>query len=505
MQDQVIRAEHDSLEGYLNSVLTPKQLERVLLTNFNHWIFAQGALADTSLVLNDMGSEVFLAFWASKTPMLDVAWSTSPTLATIFRAPSREQGIQRALVESGIPKNNLLKPPIKHWKPRGELVIPGDLTRTNIRAMRYRGADLGRAILQVHPTTETPLTDAFLWPRKWVQQAARSFAFVFDQTLETIESRNITAIAVYNGRFLHDRAAAAAAQSAGLPIMSYDLGGLETDFDLTVDETHDWDALQRRMLAMYESWDPAERDELGSKWFLQRIQHLDPLNKKFVEVQKIGKSIELPLDKKTVVYFSSSGDEIAELDLDWHDFFGGQENALKVLAQICRENNLFLIVRSHPHKRMKPKEDVAEWMAAIEEIKPDIHLDPFADIDSYTLMRQADIVVTYGSTTGVEAAYAGKPVVVMGPSAYDKLGTATGVSTVESLSEALRVEKPGSWSGAVSFGLMMMRRGFSYRHVKRVSDETLLVGESEIADSTQFVRNLSHVKARLNRKYLLRR
>ena len=503
MQDQLIRAEHDSLEGYLNSVLAPDQLQRVLLTNFNHWIFAQGALADTSLVLHDMGSDVFLAFWASKTPMLDVAWSTSPTLATIFRSPSREQGIQRALVEGGIPKNNLLAPPIKHWKPREKLVIPDNLTRTNIRSMSYRGADLGRAILQVHPTTETPLTDAFHWPRKWVQQAARSFAFVFDQTLETIESRNITAIAVYNGRFLHDRAAAAAAQSAGLPIMSYDLGGLETDFDLTVDETHDWDALQRRMLTMYESWDPEERDDLGSKWFLQRTQHRDPLNKRFVEAQKIGKSIELPRDKKTVVYFSSSGDEIAELDLDWQDFFGGQENALKVLAQICRENNLFLIVRSHPHKRMKPKEDVAEWIAAIDEIKPHIHLDPFADIDSYTLMRQANVIVTYGSTTGVEAAFAGKPVIVMGPSAYDKLGTATGVATIEELSQALMEDKAGSWSGAVSFGLMMMRRGFIFSQVKRIDSEILQIKGTSIQNTNKLTRDLSNIRKRLKAKKLL--
>jgi hypothetical protein len=222
-----------------------------------------------------------------------------------------------------------------------------------------------------------------------------------------------------------------------------------------------------------------------------------------VEVQKIGKSIELPQDKRTVVYFSSSGDEIAELDLDWHDFFGGQENALKVLAQICRENNLFLIVRSHPHKRMKPKEDVAEWMAAIEEIKPDIHLDPFADIDSYTLMRQADVVVTYGSTTGVEAAFAGKPVVVMGPSAYDKLGTATGVSTTAGLSEALRAQKPGSWSGAVSFGLMMMRRGFIYSHVKRIDSEILQINGTSIANTNKLTRDLSNIRQRLGAKQLL--
>ena len=503
MHENPLRAEHESLEGYLQSVLAPDQLERILFTNFNHWIFAQGALADSALTLNTMGSDVLLAFWASKTPMLDIAWSTSPAFASIFRAPSREHGIQRALIRGGIPESNLIGPPIRNWKPRGELLIPEVLTRTNIRKLRYRGADLGRAILQVHPTTETPLTDQFLWPRKWVTKAARSFAYVFDQTLEVIQKREVSAVAVYNGRFLHDRAAAAAALSAGVPTLSYDLGGLDTDFDLTIDETHDWDALQVRMLQMYDSWDPNERDELGSKWFLQRTQHLDPMNKLFVESQEIGKTIELPTDRKTVVYFSSSGDEIAELDLNWDDFFGGQENALRMLAQQCKAKGYFLVVRSHPHKRKKPKHDVAQWMAAINEINPDVHLDPFADVDSYTLMRQADIIATYGSTTGVEAAYAGKPVIVMGPSAYDKLGTAVGVANSNELAVALDGIQPGSWGGAVSYGLMMMRRGFIYARVQRTASETLCIGGVTINDSNQIVRNLSHLKGRIQRWQLL--
>lgn len=508
MQEKSARAEHESLEGYLSNALTAHQRERVLLTNFNHWFFAQGALADTALVLNEMGSEVFLAFWSSKTPMLDVAWTTSPILASVFRSPSREQGIRTALIASGIPLNNFLAPPIRtpplrRWKPRGELEIPRVLSRSNIRRMRYRGADLGRAILQVHPTAETPLNDQFLWPKRWVKAAARSFAFVFDQVSDVIETHGITTLAVYNGRFLHDRAAAAAAKSMGLSVLNYDVGGLETDFDLTIDDTHDWDALQSRMLKMYESWDVAEREELGSKWFVQRTQHLDPSNSKFVESQKIGKSIDLPQDRKTVVYFSSSGDEIAELDLDWNAFFGGQENALKVLAKECREMNYFLVVRSHPHKRMKPKEDVSEWLAAIEEIAPDIHLDPFADIDSYTLMRQADVIVTYGSTTGVEAAFAKKPVIVMGPSAYDKLGAAKGVSTRDELASALSNPQPGSLIGAVSFGLMMQRRGFTYTYVSRTPSDGLVINGVDLEDSTVTVRNLSHAVAKIRRRKLL--
>lgn len=496
------QAEHDSLVHYLESVLTSDQLERPLLTNFNHWVFAQGALTEVALTLHQRGSDVAIGFWADKTPMLDVAWETSRTVGTLLASPTREQQIQKALRRSGFPKSAFPKPPTRNWRPQEPLAFPSVFNRSNIRAMTYRGADMGRAILQVHPDRNTPVTDDHLWPTNWITSAATSFAFVFDQTHKLITQREITMLAVYNGRFLHDRAAAAAAESLGIPVVSYDLGGLDTDFDLTIDDTHDWDALQRRMLDLYERWDPAERDELGSSWFLDRTAHRDPMNALFVEAQKIGSMIELPQDKKIVVYFSSSGDEIIELDLDWNEFFGGQENALRTLAQVCASDpNTFLVVRSHPHKRHKPQHDVKEWIAAVEAANPDIHLDPHSDVDSYELMRAADVVVTYGSTSGVEAAFAKKPVIVMGPSAYNILGCATQVTGRSELEGAIQMPAAGVWSGAVSYGLMMKRRGFNYSAIVTETDGRFIINNMRITDSTEPVKKLSHLwRNRVNKR-----
>jgi hypothetical protein len=112
---------------------------------------------------------------------------------------------------------------------------------------------------------------------------------VFDQVTELITRRAITVVALYNGRFLHDRAVAAAAQQLGIPLLNYDLGGNQTNSDLTIDDTQNWDA-----------------------------------------------------------------------------YFGGQENALRLLSKICSEDpDIFLVVRSHPHKRHKPANDVREWLAAV--------------------------------------------------------------------------------------------------------------------------------------------
>jgi hypothetical protein len=490
-----VRAEHDSLKDYLESVLTTEQLARPLLTNFNHWIFAQDALGEVALTLDARGSNITIGFWADKTPMLDVAWATSRVIGSLLFSPTREAQIEKALKQAGLEKSNFVTPPIHAWKPSEPIVIPDVLNRTNIRAMTYRGADVGRAILQIHPDRDTPVTDKHLWPRAWVTAAAQSFAYVFDQTQAVISQRGITMLAVYNGRFLHDRAAAVAADSLGIPVVSYDLGGHDTDFDLTLDDTHDWDALQNRMLNMYLNWDPKERDELGSKWFLDRTQHLDQMNSLFVESQRIGSIVDLPKDKKVVVYFSSSGDEIIELDLDWDSYFGGQETALALVAQICAEDpDTYFIVRSHPHKRHKPKHDVQEWIAAVDSANPDLHLDPHSDVDSYELMRAADLVITYGSTSGVEAAFARKPVIVMGPSAYNILGCATQVVNFEELKQAMAAPKAGQWSGAVSYGLIMKRRGFNRKYAHRFA---------QVKDTGTLVKNLSMVRRnRAFAKYL---
>jgi hypothetical protein len=500
-----MRAEHDSLWGYLQGALTPEQLSRPLLTNFNHWHIAQGALTEIALTLHKNNAHVTVAFWADKTPMPDVAWETSRLIGTLLRSPTKERQIEKALIRAGIPKSAFPKPPIHGWNPFERIAIPEILNRTNIRSMSYRGADIGRSILQVHPDKNTPMTDDFLWPRAWVEIAARSFAFAYDQTWALIKQKKITALAVFNGRFLHDRATATAAQAAGIPVLNYEFGGLQTNFDLTIDDTHDWDALQRRMLSLYDRWDPAERDELGSSWFLDRTEHLDPLNSLFVEAQKIGSMVDLPDNKKIVVYFSSSGDEISELDLDWNDFFGGQENALNLISKICAEDlNTYFVVRSHPHKRHKPSHDVQEWMKSVELAQPDLHLDPHSDVDSYSLMRRADLIITYGSTSGIEAAFANKPVIVMGPSAYNILGAATQVFTETELREAIAEPPAGIWSTAVSFGLLMKRRGFNFQEIQKLSETDFAVDGDSITATKPLVAKLSHAYKEAKLKRYLR-
>jgi len=493
------------VKGFLTQALTPEQRSRVLFVSFTQWDFALAALAEIALALRTSGSTLAMAFWSAHTPLRDPGWSSSGLLSRLLGGASRDQRAIASLKATGLPDACFIAPPLRNWKPTAPIPITGPMNRTQIRALTYHSSPMGRAILQVNPDTETPITDSFFWSRRWLQAAARSYAFVFDQTLEAIRVGRITAVVVYNGRFLHDRAASAAAEFAGIPVLYYDAGGIDTDFDVTDAVTHDWTDLQRRMLAMYEQWPAPERDEIGSSWFEERRQHVAPNNALFVEAQRLGETVNLPAADRVIVYFSSSGDEIAELELDWSAFIGNQDEALQLLADECRRQpGTTLVVRSHPHMRMKPQQDLREWMDAVERAAPDVHLDPYSTVDSYALMEQADLVVTYGSTTGVEAAYAGRPVIVMGPSAYDELGCARFVGTPEDLAAALVDTEVGSWSAAVSYGLMMRRRGMMHEIITRDPEGGFSLGEHRFDDAPILMQHAGHAFKRFQKWRLSR-
>ena len=499
----VIRAEHDSLDNYLRSVLTAEELARPLLVSFTQWDFAVAAVGETVMTLHGMGSDMSLALWSDETSLRDVGWQVHHTVASMLRSRTIDQQLRKGLLKAGIPKSAFV-PVRRPWAAVGEIPRCETLNRSSIRTLTYRGAPLGRGILEVPPGADVPVTDDYLWPRKYVEAAARSYAFVFDQACRVIEERHSTAVFAYNGRFLHDSAVAAAAARYGLPVLAYDTGGLETDFDLTIDATHDWSALQKRMITMYKAWPAPEGEQLGASWFLDRSSHAEANNARFTGGQELGRGIDRSEDEVVVVYFSSSGDEIAELDLDWADYFNGQPGALLAVAQECRRLGYRFVVRTHPHKRYKPERDVQDWHQAVAASQPDLHLDEYSEVDSYTLMSQADVVVTYGSTTGIEAGFAGRPVIVMGPSAYDELGCAVRARTVDELGQALQTRSAGTRVDAIPYGLMMKRRGFAYSYVTREEDGSRSLAGVPIVEPRELVRHISHAINRAAKKRLVR-
>lgn len=496
-----VRAEHPSLQAFLTQTLTSDERSSVFLPTFSQWSFSLAALTEIALALRAIGSRVSLGFWGDKTPLPDVGWMSDRWVARLTGSRTRDDWTQQALRRAGFPVSAFVDPPIKRWQPTGEIPATPGPSRSQIRSLTYRGSPMGRAILQLRPDHAVPVTDAYRWPEPWLKESIRSYAYVFDQVDELITRESITAVIVSNGRFLHDRAAAEAALAHGIAVLYYDYGGADTAFDLTREKTHDWAALQVRMRRMFAEWPKEERELLGSSWFEGRRTHTDAANQAFTDAQVRGRGIDVPEGKRLVVFFSSSGDEFAEFELDWDGYFGGQPQALKTVADACREHeDVYFVVRSHPHKRRKAPQDVEDWHAAVAKAEPDLHLDEWSDVDSYELMTQADLVVTYGSTTGVEAAYQRRPVMVMGPSAYDDLDCAVRPETMDDVRTLVAHPRSPDRDGALAFGLMMKRRGFALEAMTRDREGRFALDGTVIAEPHELSRKLAHVLHRRHRR-----
>jgi hypothetical protein len=499
-----VRAEFPSLHDYLAESLLPEERRSIGLITFNHWSFAVGAVIETALESRDLGSEVSIGFWADETPLYDVGWRASRPIARLLGSRTRDQAAETALRSAGFGDDVFARPPVRNWRPDLP-VLPEPLTRSQIRELTYKGSDMGRSVLQVHPDDDTPIREDYVWPRRWVKAAMRTYAWAFDQAEALIRERDLGTVVVYNGRFTHDQAVAAAAAQAGIRVLYYDTGGYETDFDLTEATTHDWAHLQGRMRVMYDEWDPTERDVIGSSWFTNRKSHIDANNTVFVGTQTRGHVEGLPEADQLVAFFSSSGDEIAELEIDWEQYLHSQERALEQLAVECRTRpGTKLVVRTHPHMRLKPAADLKDWMAAVAAVAPDVHFDPNSPVDSYALMERADIVFTYGSTSGVEAGFFGRPVVVMGPSAYDQLGCARRITSADELADCLDHPPQPNSTAAIPYGLMMQRRGFTYAHVTRVGVDDLELGGVAIPEANENTRKASDALRRARTWWLTR-
>jgi len=111
-------------------------------------------------------------------------------------------------------------------------------------------------------------------------------------------------------------------------------------------------------------------------------------------------------------------------------------------------------------------------------------------------MRAADIVFTYGSTSGVEAAYLGRPAVVMGPSAYDLLGCVHYAQSQKEIQEHLHKPESLPAVNSLPYGLLMQRRGFNFEYLDRNPAGLFSIKGVTIKDANPWSRKIGDASKR---------
>jgi len=301
-----------------------------------------------------------------------------------------------------------------------------------------------------------------------IRSALQAAGLVFERTLLLIEQHKPDTVLTFNGRFACCYPVVKAAQAAACKVLLHERGCDFRKYEVFDTSVHSIEKLRERI---QRHWDARPDDvsarRTGEEFFLRRRGGDGIGWKSFIDGQTRG--LTLPKDgRKRVVYFSSSEDELAAVEDGATQKFApeGQKSAVMKLVSACRKvSEIDLVVRVHPNAADCHVDELAWWSSLAKQGVNVI--EPRAKVDSYALLESADLVCSYGSTIGVEAAYWGKASALLGDAGYVGSGCCAEPSDEDELVKLIR-NVPQAWSreGCLRYGYYIATFGREYHHYR---------------------------------------
>ena len=254
------------------------------------------------------------------------------------------------------------------------------------------------------------------------RKCLESALLVYLRAEKVIKNSNPDIVITFNGRFATSKPIVFAAERLKIKLLRHERGCNYSHYELFSDAIHNFDYIQNRIRETWNNTNPIERNLLGHQFFEKRRAGDGIGWYSFTSEQKKGLILNRLTGKRRLVYFSSSDDEYAAV-IDaykpgpWPDQFSAVRDLID--AQKAWPN-LELIIRIHPHLKNKSTDERARWIM-FKDLGITV-IDAKDKIDSYALIDSADLVASYGSTIGIEAAYWRKPSLLLGPCAYRDSG-----------------------------------------------------------------------------------
>jgi hypothetical protein len=251
----------------------------------------------------------------------------------------------------------------------------------------------------------------------------KSGIFIYEFIHKILLSKKPDLVYLYNGRFANNRAILDACIELGTPFLIHERGANRNKYSLRNYMPHDLKRVKEEIINFTLNVGLNQLKEIASHFYEDRRNGVEQSWRSFIKEQTKGLSIGTNvLGKKVITYFSSSEDEyVAVGDIVKWDRWPNQYSAIKDLISIIKKySNLELIIRIHPHLSFKARSELKFYHEL--EVIPNLKLIwPDDKVDSYEQLEKSDVIVTCGSTVGIESVYWGKPSICLGPSRYDHL------------------------------------------------------------------------------------
>lgn len=271
---------------------------------------------------------------------------------------------------------------------------------------------------------------------------------------------------VFNGRLAHTKAILTACKQTGVTCMVHERGSDKELYYLSLNTTvHDFHYIQTEIIQNWQEKEEKKREEDAERFYTKRKAGDLGFWYSFTKDQQDILPENWNHAPKKVVIFNSSEDEFASLSKEWkNELYPTQLDGIKRMAsEITDDDKLHLFLRVHPN--LKGVENREKEQLYALQYKHLTVIPAESPVSTYRLMEEADVVITFGSTIGIEAAYWNKVSILAGKTLYKGLGSTYEPKSHQELIGMIRGTLPPlDKTGAKMYGNYYLKVGIPFKY-----------------------------------------
>ncbi|MEA2460104.1 MAG: hypothetical protein QOH90_281 [Actinomycetota bacterium] len=421
---------------------------KILFMSFRMW--ANHVTWDVTMAqaLRLRGARCEFFFSGGGLPICEIGWAATAEVSPCVRCGNYVAAMADA---AGFPRIRLddLVPPHERDALMKEVEESNDPQEAAERlAGRPLGAAIEPSLVWFFRSATLPDTEAARNARRDFLSGAAIMARATPRLLETVKPDTIVMV---NGRFYEEEIVRQIAGAEGVRVVSYEVGAQRET--LFFSEGVDRPASDYSIEDLWDRFGNAPLSGMQEAELARVIADRRSGANAHRRYYQKPRSLDSDGAKPRVVLFTN---------VTWDTAVIGKNRAFpsmfdwirRTIEDAMGDPAYELVVRVHPAESrwsgLESSERFADWASReFGELPSHVRIvRPEESVDSYSLMDDADVVLVYSSTVGLEAAVLGKPVCIAGDTHYRGRGFTVDIDSPAEYDEVLRKIRKGDLAAA---------------------------------------------------------
>ncbi len=367
-------------------------------------------------------------------------------------------------------KNKIVFIPVEQYKKENKIDLPEINSVKELLKFSYKNCEIGYGVGSSFSFKIDK--SGFGAVKADIIDLLKSSIMLYDILEQILDEYKIDYGYIHNGRLAFSKIFVSALSSKKITYYIHEQGGRLNKFSLLKNASiHSFDSFRERVLSEWEnsSIPDFKKKEIAADFYRRKKEGKQTTQVAFTKSQiKNSLPIEFYQFNKKIAIFNSSMFEYDYIGSQYtYKMYKSQYDGInRICSDLQKYPEIGIFIREHPHLANKENDQRRE----LRKINySNAFLIPAeSTISSYALLLNADIILTFNSTMGIEATYWGKPSICCSNAIYEKLNVSYFPNSHEEVMNLLLSESllPIPKEDAEKIGYYYYHHGTKYKYYR---------------------------------------